>query len=153
MKVIRKFNTNDREALEGLVKVMLGNEDVDEVAKEVVNEFYNNHIYNVFVIEIENSIKGFGVVKLNQFEGAENVGEIVWLGIDKKEKRKGLGTDLVRYIDTFAIENGMRKIYIKTNVGNKSGVCFWIMQDYKFEARMLDFTAKTYDDYYMGKDI
>ena len=56
-------------------------------------------------------------------------------------------------MEQFAKDKGMRKIYIKTNVGNKVGVCFWIMQGYMFEARLLDFTAKSYDDYYLGKEI
>lgn len=152
-EIIRRIKEDDRKALEGLVKVMLGNENVEEVAEAVVSDFYSNDIYNTFVIEVESSVKGFGVIKLNQFEGAENVGEIVWLGVNKDDKRTGLGSKLVRYIEQVAKENGMRKIYIKTNVGNKVGVCFWIMQGYMFEARLLDFTAKSYDDYYLGKEI
>ena len=151
--MIRIAKSYDKEVLKDLVKVMLGNENVDEVAEEVVSEFYSNDIYNVFVIEVENVVRGFGVAKLNQFEGAENVGEIVWLSINKDYKRQGLASKLLKYIEEFAKEKGMRKIYIKTNVGNKAGVCFWIMQGYMFEARMLDFTAKSYDDYYLGKDI
>ena len=152
-EVIRRIKEEDRKALEDLVKVMLGNENVEEVAEAVVSDFYSNDIYNTFVIEVESSVKGFGVIKLNQFEGAENVGEIVWLGVNKDDKRTGLGSKLVRYIEQVAKENGMRKIYIKTNVGNKVGVCFWIMQGYMFEARLLDFTAKSYDDYYLGNEI
>lgn len=150
---IRKIKKDDRKALEDLVKVMLGNENVEEVAEAIVSDFYSNDIYNTFVIEVEGLVKGFGVIKLNQFEGAENVGEIVWLGVNKDNKRKGLGSKLVRYMEQFAKDKGMRKIYIKTNVGNKVGVCFWIMQGYMFEARLLDFTAKSYDDYYLGKEI
>lgn len=126
------------------------NRDKEE---KVVEDFFENKVYKVFVIEVESAVKGFGVVKLNEFEGAENVAEIVWLGISSDSKRKGLGDKLVKYIEDFCKENSMRKIYIKTNVDNKSGVCFWIMEGYKFEARLLDFTAKSYDDYYLGKNI
>ena len=69
--MIRRAKSYDKEVLKDLVKVMLGNENVDEVAEEVVSEFYSNDIYNVFVIEVENVVRGLGVAKLNQFEGAE----------------------------------------------------------------------------------
>lgn len=42
---------------------MLGNENVEEVAEAVVSDFYSNDIYNTFVIEVESSAKGFGVIK------------------------------------------------------------------------------------------
>ena len=68
---IRKIKKDDRKALEDLVKVMLGNENVEEVAEAVVSDFYSNDIYNTFVIEVESSVKGFGVIKLNQFHDLE----------------------------------------------------------------------------------
>ena len=67
-EIIRSIKEEDRKALEDLVKVMQGNENVEEVAEAVVSDFYSNEIYNTFVIEIESSVKGFGVIKLNQFE-------------------------------------------------------------------------------------
>lgn len=62
-EIIRRIKEDDRKALEGLVKVMLGNENVEEVAEAVVSDFYSNDIYNTFVIEVESSAKGFGVIK------------------------------------------------------------------------------------------
>lgn len=52
-----------------------------------------------------------------------------------------------------SIFKGIRKIYVKTSVTNKPVICFWIVQNYKFEARMLDFSLESYDDYYLGKEI
>jgi len=57
---------------------------------------------------------------------------------------KGNGVDLITVI---------RKIYVETSVRNKPAICFWIMRGYKFEARMLDFSLESYDDYYLGKKI
>lgn len=56
-------------------------------------------------------------------------------------------------MEQYAKENEIRKIYLKTGVNNKSAVCFYVMQDYKFEARMLDFGCKGHDDYYLSKEI
>lgn len=154
METIRIANIDDRYYIEKLIKAMLGDENADEVAKSLIDGFFmDNTPYMVYVIEILNLVKGYCVIKFNPFEGGNGIVEIVFLGIDNENKRTGIGTKLVQYLEKYLKENGIRKIYVKTSVRNKSAICFWIMQDYKFEARMLDFSLKSYDDYYMGKDI
>lgn len=153
LEIIRIANINDRYKIEELVKVMIGDEKLDEVAKSVVDDLFINSAYRVYVIEVLSSVKGFGVMKFNPFEGGNGIAEIAWLGIDKQNKRTGFGSKLVQYMEQILKENNIRKIYVKTSMKNKSAICFWIMQDYKFEARMLDFSLKSHDDYYLGKDI
>ncbi|MBU5427584.1 GNAT family N-acetyltransferase [Tissierella pigra] len=153
METIRPGNIRDRSNIEELIKVMIGDENPNEISKLVVDDFFTNSSYHVYVIEILNVVKGFGVIKFNPFEGGNGIAEFVWLGIDKDSKRAGLGSKLVQYLEQYSRENGIRKIYVKTSVTNKSAICFWIMQDYKFEARMLDFSLKSYDDYYLGKEL
>jgi ribosomal protein S18 acetylase RimI-like enzyme len=154
METIRVADINDKYDIEKLIKVMLGDENADEVAKSLVDGFFmNRESYMVYVIEVLNLVKGFCVIKFNPFEGGNGIVEIVFLGIDTEHKRVGLGTKLVQYLEQTLKENGVRKIYVKTSVRNKPAICFWIMQDYKFEARMLDFSLKSYDDYYFGKEI
>ncbi len=133
---------------------MLGDENADEVSKSLVDGFFmNSESYIVYVIEVLNLVKGFCVIKFNPFEGGNGIVEIVFLGIDTDNKRTGLGTKLVQYLEQILKENSVRKIYVKTSVRNKPAICFWIMKDYKFEARMLDFSLDSYDDYYFGKEI
>jgi N-acetylglutamate synthase-like GNAT family acetyltransferase len=154
METIRVADINDRYDVEKLIKVMLGDENVDEVARSLADGFFmNSESYMVYVIEVLNLVKGFCVIKFNPFEGGNGIAELVFLGIDAENKRTGLGTKLVQYIELILKENGIRKIYVKTSVRNKSAICFWIMQDYKFEARMLDFSLGSHDDYYLGKEI
>lgn len=154
MEIIRIADINDRYDIEKLIKVMLGDENPDEVSKSLVSDFFmNSESYTVYVIEVLNLVKGFCVVKFNPFEGGNGIAEFVFLGIDTENKRIGLGTKLVQYLEQVLKENGVRKIYVKTSVRNKSAICFWIMQDYKFEARMLDFSLESHDDYYLGKEI
>lgn len=150
---VRSIISEDKVRLVQLVKSMLGGENLEENAKLVVEDFYNNTQYKVFVIEELNIVNGFGVLKLESFEGANAVAEIVWLKIDDEHKRKGYGKKLILYMEQFAKENDIRKIYLKTGFDNKPAICFYIMQDYKFEARMLDFGWKGHDDYYLAKDI
>lgn len=153
MESIRIADINDRNHIEKLIKVMIGDKNPDKVAKSLVDDFFINSSYMVYVVEVLNLIKGFGVIKFNPFEGGNGIVEIVFLGIDTKNKRIGLGSKLVQYLEQVLKEKDIRKIYVKTSVTNKSATCFWIMQNYKFEARMLDFSLKSYDDYYLGKKI
>lgn len=153
METIRAADIHDRNDIEKLIKVMLGDENTDEVAKSIVDDFFMNGAYNVYVIEVLNLVKGFGVIKFNPFEGGNGIAELVFLGINTENKRTGLGSKLVQYLEQILKQNGIRKIYVKTSITNKPAICFWIMQDYKFEARMLDFSLESYDDYYLGKGI
>jgi ribosomal protein S18 acetylase RimI-like enzyme len=153
MESIRIADINDRYDIEKLIKVMLGDNDPDKIAKSLVDDFFISSSYMVYVVEVLNLVKGFGVVKFNPFEGGNGIAEIVFLGIDTENKRSGLGRKLVQNLEQILKNNGIRKIYVKTSVTNKSAICFWIMQNYKIEARMLDFSLKSYDDYYLGKEI
>lgn len=153
MESIRIADINDRYDIEKLIKVMLGDNDPDKIAKLLVDDFFLNNSYMVYVVEVLNLVKGFGVAKFNPFEGGNGIAEIVFLAIDTGNKRTGLGRRLVQSLEQVLKNNGIRKIYVKTSVSNKPAICFWIMQNYKFEARMLDFSLKSYDDYYLGKEI
>lgn len=153
MLKVRSASCEDKATLIQLVKTMLGGENLDETAMWVVEDFFINTQYKVFVVEELNRVSGFGVLKFESFEGANAVAEIVWLKVDDNHKRKGYGKQLILFMEQYAKENAIRKIYLKTGVDNKSAVCFYIMQDYKFEARMLDFGCKGHDDYYLSKEI
>lgn len=153
METIRVADINDRYDIEELLKVMLGDKNVDEVAKSLVDGFFMNSEFIVYVIEVFDLVKGFCAIKFNPFEGGNGIAEFVFLGIDTENKKTGLGTKLVQYLEQILKEKGIRKIYVKTSVRNKPAICFWIMQDYKFEARMLDFSLESHDDYYFGKEI
>jgi hypothetical protein len=66
MEIIRIADINDRYEIEKLIKVMLGDENPDEVAKSLVDSFFmDSESYVVYVIEILNLVKGFCVVKFN----------------------------------------------------------------------------------------
>lgn len=60
---------------------------------------------------------------------------------------------MIEYIEEDARAKGKRKVYLKTGITNKTAVCFYIIQGYQFEARMLNFGFKGYDDYYLAKEL
>ncbi len=153
METIRLFENKDQLILMELIKVMIGDENPQTVSRDVVTDFYKNPNYHVFVLEIETIVKGFGVLKFNSFEGANRVCEIVWLGIDSDYKKRGYGRKLVKFMEDYAKNKNIRKIYVKTSVRNKVATCFWIKLNYEFEARLLDFSLTSFDDYYFGKNL
>lgn len=153
MSKIREASKDDRTKIIDLIKEMIGDLNPEKVAKQVVNDLFENNKFNTYVILEKNKVTGFVVLKRDSFEGANRVGEIVWLAVDKKYRRRGLGKKLVEYIEEYARRNDIRKLYVKTSTNNKKAVCFWIMMDYQFEARMLDFSLDELDDYYLGKKL
>lgn len=99
MESIRVADINDRYDIEKLIKVMLGDNDPDKIAKLVVDDFFLNNSYMIYVVEVLNLVKGFGVAKFNPFEGGNGIAEIVFLGIDSENRRTGLGSKLVQYLE------------------------------------------------------
>ena len=149
---IRQVISADREILKRFVSNMIGDINCEEVAAEVVEDFYSHEQYYVLVVE-EQDVQGFAVLKFEPFEGANGVAEIVWLGVGQQYRRHHVGTNLIKQIEDYATAKGVRKVYIKTSPGNKIAVCFWIIQGYRFEARLLDFGGKGFDNYLLGKDL
>lgn len=73
---IRQAIPADREILKRFVLNMIGDINREEVATEVVEDFYNLEQNYVLVVE-EQDVQGFVVLKFEPFEGANGVAEIV----------------------------------------------------------------------------
>lgn len=58
MESIRIADINDRYDIEKLIKVMLGDNDPDKIAKLLVDNFFLNNSYMVYVVEVLNLVKG-----------------------------------------------------------------------------------------------
>ena len=79
MDVIRTANREDTLSLVQLVRVMIGDQNPDDVARGIVQNFFINLQFTVFACEEESQVKGFAVLKQESLEGANGVAEIVWL--------------------------------------------------------------------------
>ena len=150
---IREICENDKQSLIKLVSMMIGNSDKEEVSNEVVDGFYSNKMFLTVVIEIDKKVKGYLSYKSEPFEGGNRVGEIVFLGVATDSRKSGYGNEMVKYIENFAYEKNINKIYIKTSPNNIKAVRFWVKQGYEFEARMKDFNGDNHDAYLMGKKL
>ncbi len=151
--MIRKANIDDKETIRQLIAMMICDKDHEKVSHEVIEDLYKFENNRIFVLEENDIVHGYIVLKINPFEGGGNLGEIVFLGVDETSRNKGFGIELVDYVETYAIKENIRKLYVKTNPDNKRAVCFWIKRNYQFEARMKNFSDTNIDDYYLGKEI
>lgn len=150
---IRGIQLEDRPALIGLVSMMIGDSNKDEVSNYIVDDFYNNKLFTTYVIASDDEVASYISYKREPFEGSNQVGEIVFLGTKEEHRKHGYGQALVEYIETYSRENGIRKLYVKTSPTNTRAVCFWIKNGYQFEARMKDFSCENVDAYFMGKSL
>ena len=150
---IREILEHDRSSLVDLVSMMIGDSSKEEVANEIVNDFYSNKHFSTFVLEINGQIECYAAYKREPFEGSNQIGEIVFLGTKQSARKRGYGRLVVEHTEKFAREEGIRKLYVKTNPFNKKAVCFWIKNDYQFEARFKDFNCENHDAYFMGKAL
>lgn len=139
--------------IKDLVMSLLGDVDAGKVADELVLSFLHDDHYHAFGTKQGDHSAAFAAMKCDPFEGANEVGEIVFLAVEPSQRKKHLGRDLVRFVENYAGKQGIRKLYVITGVDNIGAVCFWIQQGYSFEARMRDFTLPGIDNYYMGKTI
>jgi len=152
LSLVRLVTPGDDQEIAKIIKTMIGDLNPHEVVREVALDLLGNRQYFGLVFDDE-EIKGFGALKLEPFDGANGVAEIAWLGVQNQNRRKGVGSAIVRRIEQHAKEHGIRKLYVKTNSNNKPAICFWIMQNYKFEACLLDFGSKGIDYYFLGKEM
>ena len=150
---IRKIEISDRRSLVKLVSMMIGDSNIEEVANSIVDDFYGNKLFSTFIAESNKEIQGYVAYKRESFEGANKVGEIVFLGVEECFRKQGCGRELATYVEEYAKNEGIRKLYVKTSPSNKRAVCFWIKQEYQFEARLKDFSIDDHDAYFMGKRI
>ncbi|MFL0252448.1 GNAT family N-acetyltransferase [Clostridium neuense] len=110
---IRVANLQDESQLINLVKVGLNSEKIKKTAKEVVEDFFNDTKYEIFVIEDSNSLKGFGSLEFKRAPGEDEIAELVMMNVNDDLKEKGYQNKLINYIEKYARETGVKEIYLR----------------------------------------
>jgi ribosomal protein S18 acetylase RimI-like enzyme len=99
------------------------------ITEKWVANLFNNLIkdknYEIYLYE--NS----GVVALKkEFNGFNNC-EIYWLTVDKKDHRKGIGKELLQFVENRAKKLKFKGIYIYTHPIHKVAIRFYKKMNYK----------------------
>ncbi|WP_088036565.1 GNAT family N-acetyltransferase [Evansella clarkii] len=110
-----------------------------DAEEEIIEIFHNKH-GEFFIYEQNNNVAGFMGYKAKKW-GGDDIYWAVWLYVDPKYKRKGVGTALYGKVEEEIKLKGGRKIYI--DVGNedshKEAIKFHEKNGYELEAILKDF--------------
>lgn len=110
---IRIASLEDESQLINLVKAGLNPEKVKKTARQVVQDFFNDTKYEIFVIEERNSLKGFGSLEFKRAPGQDEIAELVMMNVDDDLKERGYQNKLINYIEKYARETGVKEIYLR----------------------------------------
>ena len=104
----RKYKKLDKKQVQELITSCL----IETYKKSPIKKFENFEDYSVFYV-VEDKGKIIGCVGLED-EG-ENIGKLRRLYIHKNYRKNGLGTKLLKKIESFALKNKFNKIILSTN--------------------------------------
>jgi ribosomal protein S18 acetylase RimI-like enzyme len=78
-----------------------------------------------------------------QFPGYRHL-ELFWLAVDSDYQNKGIGTELVRYVERFALDHDYRSVYLYTHPIHKKAISFYKRLGYN--------KINQFPDYYSNGD-
>lgn len=111
----------------------------DNFLKKYLNDFIKKGIF--FVAERENKIMGF-------ISAQVTLGKELWvdmLVVDKKERRQGIGTKLIKFLLGIAKEKGMKMVFLDAPAFNKETIKFYRKLGFKKEKKFIWFTKEFHD--------
>ncbi len=147
MLSIRNMQGNDANELQGMIANMIGGLNKQEIARQELARYRSQNDFVVYVAEIDGRLAGFGVVKYNPFEGSDGVAELGLFQTKEEFRNRGIGTELLRRIETDLKARRLRKLYTTTNPKNLLAVTYWLKKGFEFEARLSNMNVDT--DYYL----
>jgi len=85
--------------------------------------------------------------------GWNRVAEIEWIAVLSEYQMKGLGSGLMKEMERYAREEGIRKVYVEPSVENENAICFYIRNGYRPEAMRRDWYKDGEDSVILGKHL
>jgi len=76
---------------------------------------------------------------------------IITLDVAEKERRRGVGTGLLRELEVNLAARGVRFVLLETATGNEAAVAFWQRHGYRIEATLKRYYLGRIDAYEMRK--
>ena len=121
-------------------------------AEGVIHWASRDESAQVFVAEVNGKAVGFLML---EWPGTwwNRVAEIGWIAVLPEYQRKGFGTALMKRMEQYAEEKGIRKIYVEPSVENKIAIHFYIENGYKPEAIRKDWYKDGEDSAILGKHL
>jgi len=76
---------------------------------------------------------------------------IITLDVAEKQRRSGIGTALLRKLESNLFARGVRSILLETAIDNEAAVAFWQRHGYRIEATVKRYYLRSIDAYEMRK--
>lgn len=128
---------------------------------EIEEESFNDPYPKNILIDIYNLGAGFLVAQRNNiivgyiifWIKSENEGHIISIAVDKKHRRKGIGTKIVNTAIKILQKYNINKIKLEVRKRNKGAIKFYLNQGFKEKETLKEYYEDLEDAVIMEKDI
>jgi ribosomal-protein-alanine N-acetyltransferase len=106
-----------------------------------------------FCVVAEIAPEKTGIIGFAIAEAQGHDGHIITLDVLTEHRRAGVGTALLREIETQLTRRDVRNVYLETAVNNEAGVAFWRRHGYRAFGRSPKYYLGRVDALLMRKDL
>jgi ribosomal-protein-alanine N-acetyltransferase len=103
---------------------------------------------NVIVVESAGGLLGFAIMTYG-----DETAHLTLLAVREGQRRRGLGSILLRWLETTAIEAGIARIRLETRAGNAHGIAFYAARGYRAVRRLTGYYRGIEDALRLEKDL
>ncbi|MFB4165522.1 N-acetyltransferase family protein [Alteribacillus sp. JSM 102045] len=121
--------------------------------EKLISSFLEAVNSNILIAEMEHNLVGYGMVIGGKVNKNKHCASIV-LGILRDYSGKGIGTTLLRSMEKWAVETGVKRIELTTITHNEAAVSLYKNHGFEIEGlkkRSLLIKGSFIDEYYMAK--
>ncbi len=141
---IRKMEISDREqVIEIISRTKMFTAAEIDVATELIDIYLNNAQQRDYIIYVaEDAVKKVvGYACYGPTPGAEGTFDLYWIAVSPVVQNKGIGKQLLTFVEAEVINKNGRLIIIETSsqLKYKNTQQFYLNNNYKIEARIKDF--------------
>lgn len=115
--LIRKLIESDREKIKDILTDTNNfNEEEIKIALELIDIYIKDKEqkdYEIFIDEDENKIRGY--VCIGQRPMTEGTYDLYWIAVNPNVQSRGVGSELIKYIEEYLKEKNGRLILIETS--------------------------------------
>lgn len=113
-----------------------------------VTGYIRNKGTNVVVAESEHQLLGFGMMQYRDIEA-----HLLLFGVMPEARRRGIGTQLLRWLEQVALDAGIELIFLEARTTNTPAREFYRAHGYRELAVMQRYYSNREDAVRIGKDL
>jgi ribosomal protein S18 acetylase RimI-like enzyme len=107
-----------------------------ERVEDTIRLALRSDAFKLFIVETDGMVMGFLMLELKGWN--KDLAQIYWMAVRWECQRKGYGSTLIKDMENYAKEKGVRKVFVRTNSDNKIAIPFYVKNRYKPEGLLKD---------------